>query len=206
MLSVYILSCVCLRCCKFSRLSFWNIWGCMFAVYPPEHKYLREYITTPSYYHHQIGSIHLCAFPIIVIFSVVLCLWWLYIIFCQFCCTPLPFPGKLGCVTILFNTVHYMMFGWWFRTCWPYGRTQLSSILYHHTFIIWRTGLKHRLDQARVFIGGSQMFSISTNVQVCGVFSSPSGWPSLFLRPRTSAFPPVNMNYKYDLFNTIVWG
>ena len=43
---------------------------------PFEFRWLKEYIHNPSYYHHQIGSIHLphCCH----IFSVVVCLRWLY--------------------------------------------------------------------------------------------------------------------------------
>ena len=41
------------------RLPFCNIWGCMCWAGPFEFRWLKGYIYNPSYYHHQIGSIHL---------------------------------------------------------------------------------------------------------------------------------------------------
>ena len=55
----------CLRWDKFFRWPFCNIWGCMCWTGPLEFRWLKGYINNPSYYHHQIGSIHL---PIVVIF------------------------------------------------------------------------------------------------------------------------------------------
>ena len=58
----------------------YNIWGCMFSTGPFQYRWLKGYIYSSCYYHHQIGSIHLShcyIFPW-------LCAWdvW-YIIFCH---------------------------------------------------------------------------------------------------------------------------
>ena len=76
MLVGYIMPRVCLRWDHFFRLPFCNIWGCMCWPGPFEFRWLKGYIYIPFYYHHQIGSIHLshCS----QIFSVVVCLRWLY--------------------------------------------------------------------------------------------------------------------------------
>ena len=52
----YILSSVWVRLSIFSPLSIIQYVGCMFSVYPFLLWWLREYIYTLSYYHHQIGS------------------------------------------------------------------------------------------------------------------------------------------------------
>ena len=40
-------------------ITFCNIWGCMCWTGPFGFRWLKGYIHYPSYYHHQIGSIHL---------------------------------------------------------------------------------------------------------------------------------------------------
>ena len=57
-----------------------NIWGCMCSTGPFQNRWLKGYIYSSCYYHHQIGSIHLShcyhIFPW-------LCVWdGCYIIFC----------------------------------------------------------------------------------------------------------------------------
>ena len=59
MLVGYIVSRVCQTWDEFFRLLFCNIWGCMCWTGPFEFRWLKGYIYNPSYYHHQIGSIHL---------------------------------------------------------------------------------------------------------------------------------------------------
>ena len=75
----------------FLSITFLHIWGCMCWTGPFEFRWLKEYIHNPSYYHHQIGSIHLsyCChiFPW-------LCVWdGCTIIFCHLLHI---YPGKLG--------------------------------------------------------------------------------------------------------------
>ena len=55
---LYILSSVGVRLNIFSYPLF-NLWGCMFTVYPTPSWYMREYIAL-SYYHHQIGNMNYC--------------------------------------------------------------------------------------------------------------------------------------------------
>ena len=72
-----------LTCCWSFRLPFifnYNIWGCMCSTGPFKYRWLKGYIYSSSYYHHQIGSIHLShcyhIFPW-------LCVWYVgHIIFC----------------------------------------------------------------------------------------------------------------------------
>ena len=59
----------------------YNIWGCMCSTGPFQYRWLKGYIYSSCYYHHRIGSIHLChcyhIFPW-------LCAWdFCYIIFCH---------------------------------------------------------------------------------------------------------------------------
>ena len=58
----------------------YNIWGCMCSTGPFQYRWLKGYIYSSCYYHHQIGSIHLShcyIFPW-------LCAWGVcYIIFCH---------------------------------------------------------------------------------------------------------------------------
>ena len=121
MLSVYILSSVC------SLDYLFYIWGCVFTVGPLEHRYLREYIFTPSYYHHQIGSIRLCTFPIIVILPSFCVCDGYTLYFASYPLSPPPFPGKLGCVAIIKYCALYDV--WliilYMLTLWSY------SIIFH---------------------------------------------------------------------------
>ena len=50
----------------------YNVWGCMCSTGPFTYRWLKGYICSSCYYHHQIGSIHL--FPLFSYFSVVVCL------------------------------------------------------------------------------------------------------------------------------------
>ena len=59
MLVGYIMSRVCLRFDYLFRLPLCSIWGCMCWTGPFEFRWLKGYIHNPSYYHHQIGNIHL---------------------------------------------------------------------------------------------------------------------------------------------------
>ena len=86
---------------------------------PFEFRWLKEYIHNPSYYHHQIGSIHLshCChiFPW-------LCVWdGCTIIFCHL--LHIYIPGTLG--------FHYWcsVYGIckWSDTLWPVGRVRLFA-------------------------------------------------------------------------------
>ena len=49
---------------RYNLSSVWvrlyNVWGCVFSVYPFPLWWLREYIYTLSNYHHQIGSMNYC--------------------------------------------------------------------------------------------------------------------------------------------------
>ena len=38
----------------------YNIWGCMCSTGPFQYRWLKGYILSSCYYHHQIGSIHFC--------------------------------------------------------------------------------------------------------------------------------------------------
>ena len=84
----------------------YNIWGCMCSTCPFQYRWLKGYIYSSCYYHHQIGSIHLsrcyifpwlCAWDVCYIicchllhirsgktgnlFSLLLCsLWWMQIV------------------------------------------------------------------------------------------------------------------------------
>ena len=51
--------------------SHWYIWGCMCSTGPFQFRWLRGYIHSSCYYHHQIGSVDLTHYHI---FSVVVCL------------------------------------------------------------------------------------------------------------------------------------
>ena len=57
-----------------------NIWGCMCSTGPFQYRWLKGYIYSSCYYHHQIGSIHLShchhIFPWLCVWDVC------YIIFC----------------------------------------------------------------------------------------------------------------------------
>ena len=69
----------------------YNIWGCMCSTGPFTYRWLKGYIYSSCYYHHQIGSIQLShcfhIFPW-------LCAWVVcYIIFCHFLYIH---PGKTG--------------------------------------------------------------------------------------------------------------
>ena len=55
----FIMSRVCLRWDKSFRLPFLHIYSCMCWTGPFEFRWLKEYIHNPSYYHHQIGNIHI---------------------------------------------------------------------------------------------------------------------------------------------------
>ena len=37
----------------------YNIWGCMCSTGPFQYRFLKGYIYSSCYYHHQIGSVHL---------------------------------------------------------------------------------------------------------------------------------------------------
>ena len=50
----------------------YNIWGCMCSTGPFQYRWLKGYMYSSCYYHHQIGSIHLSHYN--HIFSVVVCL------------------------------------------------------------------------------------------------------------------------------------
>ena len=52
-----------------------HMWGCMFWTGSFKFRWSRGYIHNSSYYRHHIGNIDL---SIVVIFSVVVCLGWLY--------------------------------------------------------------------------------------------------------------------------------
>ena len=58
----------------------YNIWGCMCSTNPFQYRWLKRYVYSSCYYHHQIGSIHLShcyhIFPWLCVWDVC------YIIFC----------------------------------------------------------------------------------------------------------------------------
>ena len=45
--------------CAVTSYFHYNIWGCMCSTGPFRHRWLKGYIYSSCYYHHQIGSIHL---------------------------------------------------------------------------------------------------------------------------------------------------
>ena len=59
----------------------YNIWGCMYSTGPFQYRWLKGYVYSSCYHHHQIGSIHLShCYPIFPR----LCAWDVcYIIFCH---------------------------------------------------------------------------------------------------------------------------
>ena len=96
----------------------YNIWGCICSTGPFKYRWLKRYIYSSCYYHHQIGSIHLshcfhifpwlCAWDVCYnifchllymhsgktrnLFSVVLCsLWWVQIVGYGFSCRSYSF-------------------------------------------------------------------------------------------------------------------
>ena len=42
-----------------SQLNHYNIWDCMWSTGPFQYRWLKGWIYSSCYYHHQIGSIHL---------------------------------------------------------------------------------------------------------------------------------------------------
>ena len=59
----------------------YNIWGCMCSTGPFQYRWLKGYIYSSCYYHHQIGSIHISHCYHIFLW---LCAWDVcYIIFCH---------------------------------------------------------------------------------------------------------------------------
>ena len=58
----------------------YNIWGCLCSTGPFQYRWLKRYVYSSCYYHHQIGSIHLShcyhMFPWLCVWDVC------YIIFC----------------------------------------------------------------------------------------------------------------------------
>ena len=82
----------------------YNIWGCRCSTGPFQYRWLKGYIYSSCYYHHQIGSIHLShcyhIFPR-------LCAWDVcYIIFCHLLHTR---PGKIGREFGFIIIVQFMM-------------------------------------------------------------------------------------------------
>ena len=74
---------ICIKSCVVYLITFhclYYIWGCMCSTGPFYFRWLREYIHSSCYYHHQIGSINLTHYHIFPW----LCAWDVcYIIFCQ---------------------------------------------------------------------------------------------------------------------------
>ena len=97
-----------------------NIWGCMCWTGPFESRLLKGYIYNPSYYHHQIGSIHLshcchifrgCVSEMVVLsYSVI---YYKYV------------PGTLGPCFHHWCSVYDICK--WSDTLWPVGRVRLFA-------------------------------------------------------------------------------
>ena len=112
----------------FLSITFLHIEGCMCWTGPFEFRWLKVYIHNPSYYHHQIGSIHLshCChiFPW-------LCVWdGCTIIFCHLLRL---YPGKTG------TLFPFLMFSLWFLQTSGYimaGRSCSFVCRLHHLIII----------------------------------------------------------------------
>ena len=130
-MSVEYLVKVCLTCLLVLSISFYfhyNIWGCMYSTCPFKCKWLKGYIYSSCYYHHQIGSIHLsncfhilpwlCAWDVCYIifwhllcihsgktanlFSLVLCsLWWVQIVGYVLACRSYSFVCTLHHLIII---------------------------------------------------------------------------------------------------------
>ena len=87
---------------------------------PFEFRCLKEYIHNPSYYHHQIGSIHLshCChiFPWLCVWDVVLSYSVIYYIY---------IPGTLGPCFHYWCSVYGICK--WSDTLWPVGRVRLFA-------------------------------------------------------------------------------
>ena len=79
----------------------YNIWGCLCSTGPFQYGWLKRYVYSSCYYHHQIGSIHLShcyhIFPWLCVWDVS------YIIFCYL----LHIHSKRGFVFIII--VQFMM-------------------------------------------------------------------------------------------------
>ena len=62
-----------------------NIWGCIYSTGPFQLRWLKGYLHSSCYYHHQIGSIHLshcyhifpwlCAWDVVTSYSVTYCIY-----------------------------------------------------------------------------------------------------------------------------------
>ena len=116
-------------------ITFCNIWSCMCWTGPFEFRWLKGYIHNPSYYHHQIGSIHLSHCCHIFPF---LCVWdGCTIIFCHLLHI---YPGNTGTLFPLLmlslwylQMIGYIMAG---RPC------SFVCRLHHFIIIIMQTYLK----------------------------------------------------------------
>ena len=69
----------------------YNIWGCMYSTGPFQYRWLKGYIYSSCYYHHQIGSIHLSYCYHIFPWS---CVWNVYYII--YCYLLYNHSGKIG--------------------------------------------------------------------------------------------------------------
>ena len=118
---------VCLNMLLVLSITFYfhyNMWGCMCSVGPFQYRWLKGYIYSSCYYHHQIGSIHLSHCYHIFPWS---CAWDIcYTIFCQLLHIR---SGKIG---NLFSLLLWSL--WWVQIvrCVLPCRSYSSVCKVHH--------------------------------------------------------------------------
>ena len=183
MLVEYTMSRVCLRRDKSFRLPVCNICGRMCWTCPFELWWLKRYIHNPSYYHHQIGSIHLSHFchiffcgcvseMVILSYSVI---YYIYI------------PGTQGPCFHYWCSVHGICK--WSDTSWPVGRVRFFadysislSSLFRLNWRHWTTIMLVRYTVPSVCLRLRQSFQLSfiRYMGLC-VFSLPN-YPVMVVR------------------------
>ena len=140
----------------------YNIWGCMCSTGPFRHRWLKGYIYSSCYYHHQIGSIHLSHCYHVCPW---LCVWDVcYIIFCYLLHIH---SGKTG------NSFSLLLCSLWWVQIIGYVLSWRSysfvCTLHHLIIIIVQTCLKsavhkhcrwpfvHWIKRIRTIWGGERM-------------------------------------------------
>ena len=105
-----------------------NIWGCICSTGPFQYRWLKGYIYSSCYYHHQIGSIHLSHCYHIFLW---LCAWDVcYIIFCHLLHMN---SGKIGNLfSLLLYSLRWVRIVGYVLAC----RSYLFVCILHHFIII----------------------------------------------------------------------
>ena len=101
----------------------YNIWVCMCSTGPFQYRWLKGYIYSSCYYHHQIGSIHLSHFYHTFPW---LCAWDVYyIIFCHLLHIR---SGKTG--NLFLNLFSILLWSLWWVQIFGYGLACRSYSLF----------------------------------------------------------------------------